>query len=230
MSDVSTVSEVTERTLKPGAFHPIPEQARSRPATNHWSQRLRDPLGKALQRLHGQRDILDLMESAAASSEPAAVISQPAPDAHDDSAAILPLQPVRLAAEAETTGGADRRRFPRRQSECSVALIERKQAAGLTPQQTDWLLQSTRSVGRLLDISQAGLCLLLDNDLEIGSEVLLRISNSQLNRQVDSTATVVRSQPSGPGRFSVHCVARREFTLDQLQDLGRPVMSGHVLA
>ncbi|MES2793066.1 MAG: PilZ domain-containing protein [Planctomycetota bacterium] len=127
-----------------------------------------------------------------------------------------------------TTG--DRRRFPRRQSECMVTVLERRQTDQLTPQQIDRWLQAGRSVGRLLDISQAGLCLLLDREIAKDTEVLLRISNQQLNRHIDCTATVVHSHLTGQGRFSIHCRVLNEFTLSDLQDLGRPLAVGHVLA
>ncbi len=231
MLEVSTESEATQQAMPFGVFRSATPQARSRPAINHWSQRVKDPLGKALLRLHGQRDILDLMESAVPAVEKVQPVVE-APDvAVDDSTeSIFPLQQIQTPSLVEPSSGSERRRFPRRQSECSVTLVERAQTLELTPRETDWLLQSSRAVGQLLDISQTGLCLLVEKDLAIGSEVLLRISNPQLQRTVDSAATVVRSQPSGAGRFSIHCVVLREFTLDQLQDLGRPQISNHVLA
>ncbi len=111
-----------------------------------------------------------------------------------------------------------------------MTLLERHETNRLTPQEIDWWLQSSRTVGRLIDISQTGLCMQFDREITKDTEVLLRISNQQLNRQLDSVAKVISSSPIAPGKFSVHCRTLHDFTLAELQDLGRPVIEGHVLA
>lgn len=231
MPELSAPLEVTEshwplrlETLRPGRAGSV-QLSPTRQAA--------DVLGSALLRLNADRHVLDLMETTITGRMQPAVDFTDRADSKDSSdchASILPL-PLRSSALAdESPGHSDRRRFPRRSSECAVALIERHQTSQLTPQEIDWLLQSSRHVGRLLDISQTGLCLLLDCELQNGTEVLLRISNHDLNRHVDSSATVLRSQSAGHGKVSVHCAVQREFSLDQLQDLGRPQFATHVLA
>lgn len=239
MSDVLTELEVTECDLPPGWGNRTPQQATPRPLAGHWSQRVRDPLGAALQRLQEHRSVLEVLEATAESVQTSSLKSAApesvAPESVESedaemSAAIIPIKPLNSISTAKSYVGLERRRFPRRQSECEVALIGRQETHELTPQETDWLLRPSRQVGRLLDISQTGLCMLLDVDVAVGSEVLLRISNHQLNRHVDNAAKVVRSQPAGHGRVCVHCQVLQDFTLDQLQDLGRPQIANHALA
>src|SRR5205085_1704620 len=110
-----------------------------------------------------------------------------------------------LQASQPATASSDRRMFPRRQSECSVTLVFRRETQRLTPREIDWLLQTGSLRGRLLDISQTGLCLLWNEQIPDNAEVVLRISNPQLNRHVDATARVINSKPGGHGRFSIHC-------------------------
>ena len=227
MSELSIAYEVSGKTQTSQADFPDFTKVRSLRAGTHPASRVNDPLGNALLRLHGQRHVIELMESAVSTRENAevsatATLADESSETHpvEQAPEILPITSLH-SESAKSTGGLERRRFPRRQSECAVAVIDRQRAAGLTPQQVDWLLQASREVGRLIDISQAGLCLLTSGDLKVGSEVLLRISNYHLNRHVDNTATVIRAQATGHGQVTVHCVVQREFTLDQLQDLGR---------
>lgn len=130
-----------------------------------------------------------------------------------------PIKAVRVPAKDDK---GNRRRFPRRHSECRVAIVYRSETTGLTPQQIDWLLKSGRTTGQLQNISQLGICLMLSSEIPAETEVLLRISNDQLKRSVDMSAKVLRSQAVQPGNFSIHCQTLRDFTLDELQDLGQP--------
>lgn len=234
MPEVSTEMEVTESQLPPGWGDRKPRQVPLRQLAGHWSERVRDPLGAALLRLNTQQSALDVLEATAESvqsSPPKSVVMNRVDQEHVESPpTVLSPQPSGSTDVSQTFAGSERRRFPRRQSECEVTLIDRQQTLDLTPQETDLLLRSSSQVGRLLDLSQTGLCLLQDVDVALGSEVLLRISNHQLNRHVDSAAKVVRSQSAGHGRFCIHCEVLQGFSLDQLQDLGRPLIHNHALA
>lgn len=243
MLDLQNNSEVTEsiETLSVAGWSQLPpSKALPRHIPTHWSRHLPDPLGAALNKLRRTRTTLDDVAAAADSwgqspppsaATPASLLVEQAdlPTATTDPGSHPELP---AAAESElpiAIPAVDRRRFPRRSSECLVTVVERSATAELTPREVDWMLQSSRDAGRLLDLSQTGLCLLLDHDLAIDSEVLLRISNPQLDRYVDASAKVVRSYRTGQGRYSIHCQALNDFTLDELQDLGRPVVVNHVL-
>ena len=237
MLDLHHNSEATNsiETLSAAAWNQLPPaKAHPRHITPHWTRRLPDPLGAALNKLRKTRTTLDDVAAAAETWVPQPIPTAATPVPHP---AVPPAPATAFEVSSEEPSElpipmsvADRRRFPRRSSECTVTVVERSETEQLTPREIDWLLQSGRDVGRLLDLSQTGLCLLLDHDVAVDSEVILRISNEQLNRHVDASAKVVRSYRTGQGRFSVHCKALHEFTLDELQDLGRPVVVNHVLA
>lgn len=202
----------------------------------HWTKRFRDPLGEALTRISLAKNSPNGIDTTVALQQQMAESEEAA----ESDASILPLPPVTLpmfdtaqdsAVHTGLHGESDnRRRFPRRHSECRVAIVQRVETLELTPRETDWLLESGRSVGRLQDLSQLGICLLLDREIPAGTEVLLRIANEQIQRSVDMSARVVRCQPARPGTYSIHCQTLREFTLDELQDLGQPILSPRVFA
>lgn len=219
----------------------------------HWARHLPDVLGNALAKLKQTSAAHSFRTSGATeqssgireSIEPAIGISQaPKPQfipsdvlrsrlAESGSKStlgnhqVLPKPRNSTDNKTENDSGDERRQFPRRRSECRFALLVKSETVGLTPQQVDWLLgTSCRHHGRVLDISQYGLCLQMDTLLAPGIEVVLRISNSRLKRTVDISAEVLYCRPAGNGLVTVHCRVDREFTLDQLQDLGQPKV-GH---
>ena len=101
----------------------------------------------------------------------------------------------------------------------------------MTPHEIDLWLREVGHVGRLLDISQTGLCLQLNREIAPDSELILRITNHHLKSHVDTVAKVVHSRTIGQERYTIHCRVLNPFTRAQLQDLGRPpVDAGHVLA
>lgn len=228
MTDLLTTLEVTET---PPVLKRVTEKSvshRVSPALDHWSQRVPDALGTALRRLNGRHQPIEVCQPVVTDEQ---TVQAHAADEFEVTPAIFPHPAVVQKEETESQPtGADRRRFPRRRSECSVSIVERNQVEGLTPRETDWLLRSSQDVGRLLDVSQTGVCMQLSHAISVGSEVLLRISNDQLNRHVDSAATVVHCQYIVPQKYSIHCQVLFDFTLDQLQDLGRPLVSNHILA
>ena len=234
MLDLHTTPEVTDGTVLSNS---APNQAtfRLRQQTTHWTRRLPDPLGAALLKLRSTRTTLEAVDAASASWEraqtfPAPSISPQRVAEAELSCRELPSQSDDQAGSTIPVSGEDRRAFPRRQSECLVTVLHRYETRHLKPRETDCLLQNGRVVGRLLDISQTGLCLMLGEVIADNSELVLRISNQQLNRHVDASAQVIHSQHVGHGRFSIHCRVLRDFTLSELQDLGRPLIVGHVLA
>jgi hypothetical protein len=204
-------------------------------ATYHWTKRLRDPLGDALARIKSGNQPAKSSEHATNESTPSAVeLSAPSVTSIQPELPVtLPMftaENVTCDSVAPTSDHMNRRKFPRRHSECRVMVVRRSETVGLTPQQIDWLLDSGRAIGRLQDLSQLGICLLLKHDIPVDTEVLLRISNEKLGRPVDVSANVIRSQPAHPGTYSIHCQTQRNFTLDELQDLGQPIPPAQIFA
>ncbi len=211
-----------------------PIKSHSRQPANHWTRCLQDTVGDALQKLQKTHTSSDDVDGESSSwddrtesnfTQNSQGVGQPG----------MLLQALSLEnqepAVADTLPELDRRGFPRRASECSVTLLERRETELLTPQEIDMWLDAGGTAGKLLDISLTGLCLQLNRDIGKDSEIILRISNPKLNRQVDTTAKVVHTRGTGQGRYSVHCSVLHPLTVAELQDLGRPpVVPGHVLA
>ena len=202
--------------------------------STHWTRHFRDPLGEALTRIYSgaNRSADETSRSTDNSVAPVAEspaiqvseASQPAVVHHiEDIPATLPMFGEMQSVAAPSAGNAQKenRRFPRRSSECRVAVVCRDETRDLTPRETDCLLESGLSLGRLQDLCQLGICVLVHKNIPEGTEVLLRMTNEKIGRSVDMSARVVQSQSPKPGIFSLHCQTLREFTLDELQDLGQ---------
>ncbi|MDB5335230.1 MAG: hypothetical protein JWN70_849 [Planctomycetaceae bacterium] len=236
MLDFLAGVEVTEAPQPLTLANPdhAPIKAHPRHQANHWTRCLQDTVGEALQKLQKTNTSTDDVDGESSNWDERTESSA----AQNSQAASQPemlLQALSLQnqepAVAETLPELDRRGFPRRASECSVTLVERRETQLLTPQEIDLWLDAGGTAGKLLDISQTGLCLQLNREIANDSEILLRISNQKLNCHVDTTATVIHSRSTGNGRYSVHCSVLHPLTIAELQDLGRPpVAPGHVLA
>lgn len=203
----------------------------------HRAKRFQDPLGDALVRINRSVNPDPCVPPDAASplngdsqvvsvpvvveSEECAIPTESVPLANRE---ILPMFDTAdsTTVHPESTDSAnERRKFPRRRSECRVSIVSRADTEDLTPREIDWILESGHSVGRLQDLGQLGICLLLRKEIPEGTEVILRITNEQIQRNVDMSARILRTQVNRPGLYSIHCQTLRDFTLDELQDLGQ---------
>ena len=235
MLDSLTQNEVTEepQLLKLASPDRAPIKPHPSRQATHWTRRLPDIVGGALQKLVQPSISDDALKAASSSST-----RKPRSDNPSAGDAGMLLQALSESSQApisapvsDTLPELDRRGFPRRASECSVTVIDRRETDPLTPHEVDLWLQTGGHVGKLLDISQTGLCLQLNREVLPDSELILRITNQQLNSHVDTVARVVHSRTIGQGRYTIHCRVQAPFTRAQLQDLGRPpVAAGHVLA
>lgn len=236
MLDFLESVEVTEAPQPLTLANPdhAPIKSHPRHHANHWTRCLQDAVGDALQKLQKTHTSPNEFDGAPSNWDESTE-SVPAQTSQGVGQPEMLLQALSLENQtpviAETLPELDRRGFPRRASECSVTLIERRETELLTPQEIDLWLDAGGTAGKLLDISQTGLCLQLNREIAKDSEIILRISNQKLNRQVDTTAKVIHSRGTGQSRYSVHCSVLQPLTVAELQDLGRPpVAMGHVLA
>jgi hypothetical protein len=234
MLDSLTQPEVTEEPQPLKLANPDRSPIKPHPIrqATHWTRRLPDIVGGALQKLV-QPSIPDAgVSTTSYSTRKSRSDDQSVGDPGMLLQAIAENSQATVTAPlADTLPELDRRGFPRRASECSVTVINRRETEQLTPHEIDLWLQVGSHVGKLLDISQTGLCLQLTREIAPDSELLLRITNHKLNTHVDTAARVVHSRTIGQERYTIHCRALSPFTRAQLQDLGRPpVTAGHVLA
>lgn len=224
MTDVPAESTASASDNRP-SFVDVTEQFNKKTLRTslHWTGRLRDPLGDALARIKARDERPGTIEHAPQATQR----DTSDPIAESVFPSILPMHELNAGLSHEELTLADcgnRRKFPRRRSECRVAIVRRSETEGLTPQQIDWLLESGRAIGRLKNLSQLGICLILASTIASETEVLLRITNDDIGRHVDVTALVIGSQAGNSGTFTIHCRTLRDFTLDELQDLGQPVL------
>ncbi len=164
------------------------------------------------------------------SSRPAPLVRpesspQPSLPARTERAAN-PTTPASQPAAA--TSGRDRRAFPRRPSECGVAVF-RLSERGHVGAQHDWLLHGTKVRGELLDVSMNGVAFLIGRPVERGETLLLRLHNRRTNYVADCRADVLRALPTDDKRWKVVCRFARHLTFEQVCALGRQLFETAVV-
>ena len=117
---------------------------------------------------------------------------------------------------------ADRRRFPRRESGCIVAVHRVDIDKPVSPQQPDWHLHSTQLKGMLLDISLSGVAFLLPVPLAARDAIVLRLSSRYVDRVVDIEAEVLRVTDVS-GYSKIVCRFRRNLAFEDVRDFGRAI-------
>eukprot|EP00913_Durusdinium_trenchii_P028401 g26629.t1 len=97
--------------------------------------------------------------------------------------------PDKAEEPVETAG--NRRTYPRRLSECQVAIHRCQRDAPVRWVEKDWLLHASKTHGFLRDISMSGVSLTVAERFEAGDVLMLRISNPKLGTSVDTAGRVV---------------------------------------
>jgi len=170
------------------------------PAVNRHSSRSLSPVERALLQLEVGRENVDRQTNK--TTRP----FQP-------SAAILPRESVQ---EPD-----DRRRFPRRTSQCGVIVHPYKNGEPINRQQTAWTLHSSRLKGELIEISFSGVAFWLPCPLEPLSRAMLRITHPRLDDGLDVAVKVLRSSSMDQGRWEIACRLEERLTLAQIQAVSR---------
>lgn len=134
-----------------------------------------------------------------------------------------------LNASLDGLSGLDRRKVPRRESECTVSIYRCRDEERLTSERISWLLHSTKMRGQLLDVSMSGVAFHAVESLTTGSRILLRISNRTLDKQVDTSATVLRSRATSNGGWDVVCRFNKNLTFEQIHTIGRSLFAATIV-
>jgi len=141
------------------------------------------------------------------------------------------MEPVALAVDPELEqssvkkSGADRRGFPRRESDSVVSLYFLKPDEWVNEQKRDWLLHSTKTKGQLIDLSMSGIAFELDCKIAAERRVLLRLTNQTLQQKLDTDAIVIRSEPTTENRWQIFCRFEKHLSLEEIHSFSKHVQS-----
>ena len=98
----------------------------------------------------------------------------------------------------------DRRQYPRRGSCGVVRVLPNRQEVPLTPN-SDWAYRSSDVGGDLVDVSMNGAQFLSSVPLETNSSIQLQMTHVRRDFSAARSASVVRCEPDGEGRWRVTC-------------------------
>lgn len=134
-----------------------------------------------------------------------------------------------LNTSPEALPGMERRKLPRRESECVVSICLCQGEERLTADRIAWLLHSTKLKGQLIDVSMSGVAFHFKESLAAGSRILLRISNRTIDKQVDTSATILRFRAVRDGGWDMVCRFEKNLTFEQIHTVGRSLFAATIV-
>ncbi len=123
----------------------------------------------------------------------------------------------------------DRRRLPRRESECAVDIYPFSGNERLSSDRIVWMIHAADMHGQLIDVSMSGVALHLAEPLAPATRIALRMTNRSLNRHVDALAKVLRCSPDADGGWSIVCRFDKNLTFEQIHLIGRTLFAGTIV-
>ncbi|HUQ68072.1 MAG TPA: PilZ domain-containing protein [Planctomycetaceae bacterium] len=104
---------------------------------------------------------------------------------------------------SDSSSTDEQRYFPRRAAAGFVSVVRFPPGAELTPQWTDWLMQTSGLTGELVDLSRSGLALVLLQPFAAGDALVVRLSQQDSDDTLDAVVEVVRSIDLGDQRWKI---------------------------
>lgn len=149
------------------------------------------------------------------------VYSNPLPRSRQET--LKPVSPIAAGS------GHDRRKLPRRESDCQVAVCLCKTEERMTAERIAWLLHATQLKGSLIDVSMSGISFSMSDPLPADAKILLRIKNYTIDQHVDAAAIVLRSSEAAEGDWNVVCRFHKNLTFEQIHVVGRSLFAATIV-
>ena len=105
----------------------------------HWSRRFRDPLGDALTRIQRSKTAKPDEVTLASVDTPCSATQEVSQSPATETLPFAPAKPQYTLSSGRPGATGNRRKFPRRHSECQVVILPRAETHDLTPREIDWL-------------------------------------------------------------------------------------------
>lgn len=209
--DYDLSASLLEAVFEISDFDPLPQLIRGDDDFNRTDSALRD-------RAERLRESRRRHDSPAPSPAPANTWSRERVETH------RPVRPIAAAGS-----GIDRRKLPRRESECQVVVCPCTTEDRLTADRISWLLHAAQLKGTLVDVSMSGISLCLAEPLAADSKILLRITNRTIDEHVDTSAVVLRSQATPDGDWNIVCRFNKNLTFEQIHVVGRSLFAATIV-
>jgi hypothetical protein len=238
MSQIAINQELGVRLRSAVDAEPRPDETVAQPGRFRWShgmpefesERSSSVLSRALRQIV-QTPVEDRTPQAAAP----AVLRSGSGDvhregdgrsAHAETADLDERMPLSSDSDFDAsrrTPASDRRRFPRRSSECHVRLMPRSERT-VSVKDMQWALHATPYRGRVLDISMSGAAFVLNHPITPSAAVWLRLENRARDFSTTVPARVIDTAQLADSAWKVMCSFDHCLALGDVLQLGNQML------